>query len=154
MIKAYFAIKLACYLIVVLIVVMLVAAGIAAILIDKFVFHVKQFSVRVVGLLLLLRRRRIGVGVGIIGLLGPRRHDHQHVEGDDDVLAAPNPFSDAPESAEQGKVQSNGKGEGPPGNWPPPPSATLFPTPVQITSPSSPAPSCAPCTCTSPSPPP
>ena len=36
MIKAYFAIKLACYLIVVLIVVMLVAAGIAAILIDKF----------------------------------------------------------------------------------------------------------------------
>lgn len=36
MIKAYFAIKLACYLIVALIVVMLVAAGIAAILIDKF----------------------------------------------------------------------------------------------------------------------
>ena len=35
MIKAYFAIKLACYLIVVLIVVMLVATGIAAILIDK-----------------------------------------------------------------------------------------------------------------------
>ena len=32
MIKAYFAIKLACYLIV----VMLVAAGIAAILMDKF----------------------------------------------------------------------------------------------------------------------
>ena len=36
MIKAYFAIKLACYLIAVLIVVMLVAAGIAAILMDKF----------------------------------------------------------------------------------------------------------------------
>ena len=36
MIKADFAIKLACYLIVVLIVVMLVAAGIAAILMDKF----------------------------------------------------------------------------------------------------------------------
>ena len=35
MINAYFTIKVACYLIVVLIVVMLVAAGIAAILIDK-----------------------------------------------------------------------------------------------------------------------
>ena len=36
MIKAYFAIELACYLIVALIVVMLVAAGIVAILMDKF----------------------------------------------------------------------------------------------------------------------
>ena len=36
MIKAYFAIKLACYLMVVSIVVVLVAAGIAAILMDKF----------------------------------------------------------------------------------------------------------------------
>ena len=36
MINAYFTIKVACYLIVALIVVMLVAAGIAAILIDKF----------------------------------------------------------------------------------------------------------------------
>ena len=36
MINAYFTIKVACYLIVVLIAVMLVAAGIAAILIDKF----------------------------------------------------------------------------------------------------------------------
>ena len=36
MIKAYFAIKVVCYLIVALIVVMLVAAGIAAILMDKF----------------------------------------------------------------------------------------------------------------------
>ena len=36
MIEVYFAIKAACYLIVVLIVVMLVAAGIAAILMDKF----------------------------------------------------------------------------------------------------------------------
>ena len=36
MIKAYFAIKLACYLMIALIVVMLVAAGIAAILMDKF----------------------------------------------------------------------------------------------------------------------
>ena len=36
MINAYFTIKVACYLIVVLIVVMLVATGIAAILMDKF----------------------------------------------------------------------------------------------------------------------
>ena len=36
MINAYFTIKVACYLIVVLIVVMLVAVGIAAILMDKF----------------------------------------------------------------------------------------------------------------------
>ena len=36
MINAYFTIKVACYLIVALIVVMLVAAGIVAILIDKF----------------------------------------------------------------------------------------------------------------------
>ena len=36
MVNVYFAIKAACYLIVVLIVVMFVAAGIAAILIDKF----------------------------------------------------------------------------------------------------------------------
>ena len=36
MIEVYFTINVACYLIVVLIVVMLVAAGIAAILIDKF----------------------------------------------------------------------------------------------------------------------
>lgn len=36
MIEAYFTVKLGCYLIVVLIVVMLVAAGIAAILMDKF----------------------------------------------------------------------------------------------------------------------
>ena len=36
MINAYFTIKVACYLIVVLIVAMLVAAGIAAILMDKF----------------------------------------------------------------------------------------------------------------------
>ena len=36
MVSIYFAIKVACYLIVALIVVMLVAAGIAAILMDKF----------------------------------------------------------------------------------------------------------------------
>ena len=36
MVNVYFAIKAACYLIVVLIVVMFVAAGIAAILMDKF----------------------------------------------------------------------------------------------------------------------
>ena len=36
MINVYFTIKVACYLIVVLIVVMLVAAGIVAILMDKF----------------------------------------------------------------------------------------------------------------------